>query len=407
MQLPDKYYIYAKHVFSETEILEFHYVLIQNSQITQITKIPDVNIAVIELDQYRLLPGFLDLHIHGREGCDIMDAKRSSIETISTSLAKHGVVGFLGTTVTSTWENTLAAFEAIGEAHKNQPNGALVLGAYNEGLFFTEDHKGAHDEKYFLPLSKDNIDAIITATQGALKVVALAPELPDSEDVIKYLTSKGIKVMLGHTNANYQQTCDALNSGACGGVHVFNGMKGIHHRDPGCAGAVLLDKEAYVEVIADGIHLHPAILQLIYRMKGHNKMGLISDCIVAGGMKDGTYRLGMLDVKVRDGVARTQSGSLAGSTLTLEKAVANLIKLADISPLEAVHMASLIPAEFLGVNNTMGSIKLGKRACLTLVDDDYNVHATLIDGQLVYSKNAITPLFEKHDLYKIKQVSMT
>jgi len=399
MLLPKQYYLKAKQVFSQHGILDEHYILIENGIITSIDTWREKSIPLFSFDQHKLLPGFLDLHIHGREGCDIMDAKRDSIETISTSLAKHGVVGFLGTTVTSTWENTLAAFTTIGEAYHNQPSGAQVLGAYNEGLFFTEDHKGAHDEKYFLPLSKENIDAIIEASQGALKVVALAPELPGSEGIIKYLTTKGVKAMLGHTNANYQQTCDALHSGACGGVHVFNGMKGIHHRDPGCAGAVLLEKEAYVEVIADGVHLHPAILQLIYRMKGASKMGLISDCIVAGGMKDGTYKLGMLDVKVLDGVARTESGSLAGSTLTLEKAVANLINLADIPPLEAVHMASLVPAEFLGISKTLGSIAMGKRACLTLVDNDFNVQATLIDGQISYINKAAEKLFIQASKY--------
>ena len=316
-----------------------------------------------------------------------MDAKRESIETISQSLAKHGVVGFLGTTVTSTWQNTLDAFRVVGDAYCNQPSGALVLGAYNEGLFFTKDHKGAHDEEYFLPLTIENIDAIIDAAQGALKVVALAPELENSAKIIPYLKSRGIRTMLGHTAANYQQTCDALHAGACGGVHVFNGMRGIHHRDPGCAGAVLLEKDAYVEVIADGIHLHPAILQLIYRLKGAEKMGLISDCIVAGGLSDGKYRLGMLDVHVNQGVARTDSGSLAGSTLTLEKAVANLIELADIPPIDAVHTASLRPAEFLGIDGELGSIRAGKRACLAIVDKNYQIQATLIDGKVVYDKS--------------------
>lgn len=395
MQAVSSYYIKAKEVFTENEILPDHLVLIANGKIAEITDSPQPDIPIIDVREYRLFPGFLDLHIHGREGCDIMDASRTAIETISNSLAKHGVVGFLGTTVTSTWENTLAAFTAIGEAYHNQPQGAQVLGAYNEGLFFTEDHKGAHDEKYFLPLSKDNIDAIINASQGALKVVALAPELADSDQIIRYLTSQGIKAMLGHTNANYQQTCDALHAGACGGVHVFNGMKGIHHRDPGCAGAVLLDNDAYVEVIADGVHLHPGILELIYRLKSHDKMGLISDCIVAGGKPDGTYKLGMLDVHVRDGVARTNSGSLAGSTLTLEKAVANLIHLADIPLLEAVHMASLTPAKFLGVSDSLGSITPNKRACVTLVDDDYQVQATIIDGKLSFGNQEVSALFEK------------
>ena len=392
-----KYYLHCANTFTETAIKNDHYVLIQNGLIMDIcagiSESDRASIPVIDLKELNLLPGFLDLHIHGREGADIMDATAEAIETISTSLAKHGVVGFLGTTVTSTWNNTLAAFENIGFAYNNQPSGAQVLGAYNEGLFFTEDHKGAHDEKYFLPLSKENIDAIITATKGALKIVALAPELPGSDEIINYLSSKGIIPMLGHTDANFEQTCNALHAGACGGVHVFNGMRGIHHRDPGCAGAVLLDNNAYVEVIADGVHLHPSILELIYRLKGPKKMGLISDCIVAGGMKDGTYKLGMLEVKVKKGIARTATDSLAGSTLTLEKAVNNLITLAEIPMLEAVHMASLVPAEFLGVSDSLGSITINKRACLTLTDNDFNVKATLIDGKLVYGNESLAELF--------------
>jgi len=384
------YYLHSNSVYTETSIEKDSYVLIKNGKIADISDNPLANIPVIALGDLHLLPGFLDLHIHGREGADVMDATPAAIETISTSLAKHGVVGFLATTVTSTWDNTLAAFENIGHAYQNQPSGAQVLGAYNEGLFFTEDHKGAHDEQYFLPLSKDNIDAIISATQGALKVVALAPELTGSDEIIRYLSAKGIKPMLGHTNANYQQTCDALHAGACGGVHVFNGMKGIHHRDPGCAGAVLLDNNAYVEVIADGVHLHPGILEMVYRMKGPKKVGLISDCIVAGGMSDGTYRLGMLDVEVSEGVARTKSGSLAGSTLTLEKAVVNMIELADIPKLEAVHMASLVPAEFLGVSDSLGSIAVNKRACFAIVDDAFTVLATIIDGEVVFKAKDLT-----------------
>lgn len=387
--LPQRYYLTSQQVFAEQGILQQAYVLVEQGKIVALQQQAKGDLPVIDMGNNKILPGFLDLHIHGREGCDIMDAKAESIETISRSLVKHGVVGFLGTTVTSTWQNTLDAFRCIGDAYHHQPSGAQLLGAYNEGLFFTKDHKGAHDEQYFLPLTQANIDAIISAAQGALKVVALAPELENSAAIIAYLKRKGIRTMLGHTAANYQQTCDALQAGACGGVHVFNGMRGIHHRDPGCAGAVLLQPDAYVEVIADGIHLHPAILQLIHRLKGSEKMGLISDCIVAGGLSDGKYRLGMLDVQVHDGVARTNSGSLAGSTLTLEKAVANLIKLANIAELDAVHSASLRPAEFLGLEQQLGSINVGKRACFAIVDEHYQVQSTIIDGQQVYAKNGV------------------
>ncbi|WP_133406476.1 N-acetylglucosamine-6-phosphate deacetylase [Parashewanella tropica] len=380
------FYIKCGSVFIDECFKSDQYVLVENQIIREITVTPNPNIKVIDYSSYKVLPGFLDLHIHGREGADVMDAIPEAIEKISTSLAKHGVVGFLATTVTTTWEKSLAAFKNIGECYLSQPSGAQVLGAYNEGLFFTEDHKGAHDEQYFQPLTKEKISEIIVAANGSLKVVALAPELPNSDEVIKYLSEQKIIPMLGHTNATFKQTNQALCAGACGGVHVFNGMRGIHHREPGCAGAVLLDKDAYVEVIADGIHLHPGILSLIHRMKGSHKMGLISDCIVAGGMKDGDYKLGMLDVKVEQGIARTMSGSLAGSTLSLEKAVKNMINMADIAESDAINMATIAPARFLGINDKLGSIDIGKQASFTIVDENYEVIATFVAGSLVYKK---------------------
>jgi len=380
-----KYYLKAADVYTETSVEKNHYVLITDGIITEITDKPQLNIEVRDLGNLSLIPGMIDMHIHGREGCDIMDAKMSSIETISTSLAKYGVIGFLGTTVTANWQQTLKAFEVVGEASQLKMPGAQVLGAYNEGLFFTETHKGAHNENFFLKLTKERVDAIYKATQGQLKVMALAPEFQDSLEIIEYLNSLNVKVMLGHTNANFEQASEALNAGAAGGVHIFNGMSGIHHRDPGCAGAVLMDESALAEVIADGIHLHPTIMQLIYRLKGQDKMALISDCINAGGFSDGVYKLGEMDVVVKDGVARTPKGSLAGSTLTLNKSVNNIVNMTGVPLLSAVHMASLTPAKHLGIDNELGSICLGKRASFAVIDDALDVKATVIDGEFVFA----------------------
>jgi len=383
--MQDHYYLKAKRIFTENGILENHAVLVEHGIISEITSTPKSEIKLIDLGNVNLMPGMIDMHIHGREGCDIMDAKMSSINTISNSLAKHGVIGFLGTTVTADWQQTLAAFSILGEAAKQTLPGAQVLGAYNEGLFFTETHKGAHNSDFFLRLTKNRIDAIYAATQGTLKVMALAPEFTDSLNVISYLESLNVKVMLGHTNATYQQAVDALEAGASGGVHIFNGMSGIHHRDPGCAGAVLMDDSALAEVICDGIHLHPTIMQLVYKLKGPEKIALVSDCINAGGFSDGKYRLGELDVYVKDGVARTEQGSLAGSTLTLEVSVKNLVEMTKVPLLEAVHMASLVPAKFLGLGDSLGSIAIGKRACFAVINDDFEVKSTYIDGELIYS----------------------
>ncbi len=387
MQLNRPYYLSASRTYLEDQIKKNAFILVENGLISAIHEQPQSDIRVLDLGNYKILPGLIDLHIHGRNGCDVMDAKLSSLETISSSLSEYGIVGFLATTVTSSWEKSLAAFSVIGDAAIKKMPGAQVLGAYNEGLFFSNEHKGAHNEQFFLTLTKERIDQIYHASKGSLKVLAMAPEVDGAADLIPYLKSLGVRVMLGHTNANWAQTCCALNAGASGGVHVFNGMSGIHHRDPGCAGAVLMDDDAFVEVIADGVHLHPAILKMIYRLKGTKKITLISDCINAGGLSDGAYRLGELDVSVEKGVARTLKGSLAGSTLTLNRAIENYVSLAGISEVDAINMASIVPAKFLGMSDSIGSIAINKRACFAIADDTGDIAATIIDGDLVFSKN--------------------
>ncbi|SHF54417.1 N-acetylgalactosamine-6-phosphate deacetylase [Microbulbifer donghaiensis] len=388
-------YLQASRIITETEDLLDHCLRIEHGRITDIARTPGSDLPLISLPDATLIPGMIDLHIHGREGCDVMDATPAAIDTISTSLARHGVTGFLATTVTSSWEETLAAMENLGNAALQTQPGAQVLGGYSEGLFFASEHKGAHNEHFFLTPTRERIDALLEAARGQLKVVALAPEVEGAMEIIPYLKEKGVRVMLGHTSATYDQTAAALQAGACGGVHVFNGMRGIHHREPGCTGAVLMH-DANVEVIADGVHLHPVILQMICKLKETRQVTLISDCINAGGLRDGRYTLGKMEVELRQGVARTDSGSLAGSTLTLEKAVANLQQLAGIALREAVHMASLSPAIFLGIDHRTGSIAKGKDADIAILDGEGNVRATLYRGDLIYCDENISSQFKGH-----------
>lgn len=337
----------------------------------------------IDLGDATIIPGLIDIHIHGREERDVMDADPEALAVISASLAKHGVTGFLATTVTSTWERTLDALRVVGATDGESLPGARMLGAYSEGSFFNARHKGAHNEAFFIEPSPALVDEMAAASAGKLKVLALAPEITGAMDSLRHATALGIKVVLGHTDASYDQARAAMQAGGCGGVHVFNGMRGIHHREPGCAGAVLLEPGT-VEVIADGVHLHPAILQLITRVKHPRDILLISDCMCAGGLDDGTYRLGEMDVTVEGGVVRTEGGSLAGSTLTLEKAVGLMAQGAGISFADAVHMASLSPARFLGIDHEVGSIAPGKRADLAVLDSDRNVRATVVAGRLIW-----------------------
>lgn len=371
-----------------------HWLWIADGHIQAISPEAPSDRPLLDAPDCTLIPGLLDLHIHGREGADVMDATPEALATISLSLAKHGVTGFLATTVTSSWPRTLAALANVAQGVEEGLPGARVLGAYSEGLFFTADHKGAHNQDYFLPLEKEHLNALLAAARGQLKVLALAPELDGALEMIPYLRQQGVKVMLGHTNADYQRTCDALAAGACGGVHVFNGMRGLHHREPGCTGAVLL-QPCPVEVIADGVHLHPAILDLVYRLKGSAGIHLISDCINAGGLADGRYRLGEMDVQVSQGIARTDAGSLAGSTLTLEKAVQAMHRLAGVEFREAVHMASLSPARFLGLDQQLGSVAVGKVADLALLNNNAETVLCLGQGRVLY-QHPQWPLSQPH-----------
>ncbi len=388
---PNTFYIKAKTIVGHGQNFEHHCLLVDNGKIAAIVPQTNTLSPCFDFGETTIVPGLIDLHIHGREGCDVMDGKVSSLETISKSLASHGVTGFLATTVTSSWDETLNAMDTLGRATKLPMPGAKVLGGYSEGLFFTADHKGAHNDDYFLELTKERIDALFEASHGQLKVIALAPEIDNACEMVTYIKELGIRPMLGHTNATYEQTVNALNAGATGGVHVFNGMRGIHHREPGCTGAVLTE-DTNIEVIADGVHLHPAILKMICKLKDPKQITLISDCINAGGLSDGRYKLGKMEVEVTGGIARTETGSLAGSTLTLERAVQNLSKLAGINFRDSVHMASLSPAGFLNIADYTGSLSIGKNADFAVLNKTGGVEATFIEGKLMFTSGNYTAL---------------
>ncbi|MGI9273401.1 MAG: N-acetylglucosamine-6-phosphate deacetylase [Endozoicomonas sp.] len=381
------FYIKAQEIFTEQEIVRDQYLKISDGRIAAIGEVPGNSDEVLDLGDCRVVPGFIDLHIHGSGGCDVMDGTHEALNTISKTIAANGVVGFLGTTVTDTWERNLAALKNVRDVMKKGVDGAQLLGSYSEAIFFTNDFKGAHEGSYFRKPTREKLDEMLAAADGSLKALALAPELDGALDAIRYLTSKGVRVTVGHTGATYEQCKLAFEAGAVGGVHIFNQMLGLHHREPGTVGAVLHHQDIYAELIADGVHVNPVVLDLVYRLKGTKKTALITDCMCAGGLSDGEYQLGLLKVTVKDGVARTESGSLAGSTLSLNRAVANMIEMVNVDPLNAVHMASLTPATILGLQDELGSIREGKRASLTVLDKNHEVVMTFIDGHQIFTKH--------------------
>lgn len=330
-----------------------------------------------------LLPGLIDSHVHGAKGCDVMDASHQSLDSMSRYFASLGVTAFVATTVTAPIAKIRAALQQVAKSKLLGLSGAELLGSYLEGPYFTEKNKGAHPTEWFRELSIEELDNWISYSDNQLVTVALAPEKKGAIKAIQYLRKQGIKVMLGHTDASYEQTNAALDAGANGIVHCFNGMRGIHHRDPGTVGAGLTHPESYVEMIADGHHVHPSAIDIAHRCCG-SRMTLITDAMCAAGMPDGQYSLGEYQVKMNKGVVTTTSGSLAGSTLSLLDAVLSVQRWLDIPLEQAWLMASLTPAKSLGLQQILGSLEVGKAASMVAINSDFSITKTWVNGRIVF-----------------------
>ncbi|WIV11906.1 N-acetylglucosamine-6-phosphate deacetylase [Proteiniborus sp. MB09-C3] len=385
-----RYLIKSGEIFLKDRILNKGAILINNEIIEEVKTVNTYeDIEIIDLSNYKVLPGLIDTHIHGANGYDTMDANYASLNEISKYLGTIGVTGFLATTVTAPWDKITAAVKNIHETMKSGVEGAELLGAYIEGPFITEKYRGAHPSEYIRKIYIEDMKKLVDSFPSCIKTVTVAPDKENAIELIKYLKSQNINSSIGHTNATYDEALAAIEAGANIAVHVFNGMRGLHHREPGIVGAVLSDSRVCCELIADMTHVHPAVMKLIVKTKGSHNIGLITDCMMAGGMDDGEYMLGELKVFVEDGVARIENGSLAGSTLKLINAVKNMNEYVGVDLIEAVNMASLIPAQIAGVDHVQGSIEKGKKANFTVIDDNYNVVMTMVNGKIVYSSNTI------------------
>ncbi|MEJ3623055.1 N-acetylglucosamine-6-phosphate deacetylase [Vibrio vulnificus] len=344
---------------------------------------PQQHRTVTDLGAVSLMPGLIDSHVHGSQGCDVMDATHASLNTMSRYFASLGVTAFVATTVTAPVAKIRAALAQVAKSKQQGVEGAEILGAYLEGPYFTEKNKGAHPTQWFRELAVEELDNWISYSDNQLLKVALAPEKEGAMAAIRYLASQGISVMLGHTDASYQQVKLALDAGAKGIVHCYNGMRGLHHRDPGVVGAGLLHPECYVEMIADGHHVHPAAIEVAHRCCG-SRMTLITDAMCATGMPDGQYTLGEYQVEMKQGVVTTQEGGLAGSTLILIEGVKNIQRWLNLPFEQAWLMASHTPAKSLGIQHQLGTLEVGKRASMVALGSDFSIDKTWVNGRLVF-----------------------
>ena len=329
-------------------------------------------------------PGLVDTHIHGYHGKDIMNAEEGALNVISKGLLECGVTSFLPTTLTDSKEKTDAALKRVGKEYKDV-EGAKVRGIFLEGPFFTEKYKGAQNPAYMSDPKIDYLKDWIELSDGLVNKIAIAPEREGAEDFIKKANAMGVRVALGHSDATFDQAVAAVDAGANIFVHTYNGMSGLHHREPGMVGAAM-STDAISELICDGHHVNPNAANILMNAKGRDKVALITDCMSAGGMADGDYMLGDFPVRVEGGTARLKDGgSLAGSILKLKEAVKNVIdwEIADI--FEAIQMASLVPAKSVGIDDVCGKLKIGYTADFIVLDEDLELKATYIDGNKAWA----------------------
>jgi N-acetylglucosamine-6-phosphate deacetylase len=381
--------IFAARAFTPKDQISDAVLLVENEKIAAIGRRGEVEIPAsarhFEARGLTAIPGFIDIHIHGAGGHDVMDGAGDALAIITATVARRGTTSLVATTVTANEQRTGRAAEAVSEwieSTPRRPDGAAqaeVLGIHFEGPFISMARRGVHPREWIVPPSVPLFERFLAAANGTARILTLAPELPGAGELIAAAQHAGMVVSLGHTDATYSEAMAAIGQGARHAAHVFNAMRPFAHRDSGVVGAVLTDPKVTAELIADGVHVDAGATRLLLAAKGPLGMILVSDGTAATGMPDGTYRLGTLEVKVAGGVSRGAEGQLAGSTLTLDRALRNMVRL-GIPLADVLAMLTTNPARLLGLEGRKGVLLAGADADLVLLDDQLEVVGVMTRG---------------------------
>jgi len=329
-----------------------------------------------------LLPGFIDLHVHGAVGQDVMDADPQGLQAMARFYVRHGVTAFLPTTWSAGCQEILAALGAIGQVVGHVQGGATILGAHLEGPYLNPAKCGAQDARHIR--RADRQEAVEFLESGLVRLLALAPEFDENLWLVEECARRGICVAIGHTVADYAAVQAAVRRGARQVTHCYNAMIGLDHRQPGTVGAAMAFPELCCELIADNIHVHPLAQKILLDVKGLEGVVLVTDAIRGAGLPEGVYALEDRRVIIRDGAVRLPDGTLAGSILTMELALKNIQAATGRSLAELWPLASRNAARQIGISASKGSLEVGKNADLVLLDEDFNVHLTVVEGEVVY-----------------------
>jgi N-acetylglucosamine-6-phosphate deacetylase len=378
----------AAHLFTPTERIDSPVVVLEDGQIRTCGSSRGMELPPgkrLEFPDLILAPGFIDIHIHGGAGYDVMETHSHGFRQLEQHLLRQGVTGYLPTTVTAERGRTLAALDRLGEwiENGNKRGPAMALGIHLEGPFISAEKRGVHPPENLLDPSPEALQGFWEASRGTIRMMTIAPELRGARETIAYGVRLGVHSSLGHSNATFAETRSGLAAGADHATHTFNAMRPLDHREPGIAGAILEERGVTADIIADGIHVHPSVVQLFLNSKGAEGAILITDAISATGMPDGNYKLGALEVEVREGRCEYE-GKLAGSVLTLDRAVRNVMQFAGWTLQQAVRLVTLNPATLLGASDSRGLVAPGRRADLVVLTPEGEVVHTIAAGEIAY-----------------------
>jgi N-acetylglucosamine-6-phosphate deacetylase len=381
----------AQRLWDGARLLDCPVVVIEDSRIASISTRAAVELPsdarVLDFPGATLAPAFFDVHIHGAMGHDVMEATPAALDAMGSFLAAHGTGSFLATTVTAPLDVTLRSLSGLAKLLAQPPveGRAQPIGIHLEGPFLSHTKRGVQPAEHLLAPDMATFDRLFEAAEGRIRLMTLAPELPGAIELTAHATARGVRVSLGHSNATAAETRATIDAGAVSATHTFNAMRPLDHREPGILGTVLTNDALFAELICDGIHVAPEMVKLWWRAKGPERAILVTDALSAAGMPDGAYRLGDIAVQVANGRAMA-NGVLAGSVLTLDRALTNFMEFTGAPLEQALRLLTVNPAAMTGLGDQAGSLCVGEAANLVALDEAGKLVGSVVNGLAAFAQ---------------------